>query len=105
MTTADRWPTVAEVAIMMAAWVPEAASIQVIADVEGVPFAVIDITGLSHPLCWSASDHGRCYSFADRDDPVFDRAAWVDAATRMLAGRDNAPDLVWRWRVEPAATA
>jgi len=105
--TVDRWPTVAEVAVLIAAWLPEATEIAIDTDEDGVPGALIGVPGLSRSMLWYANDHESAYAHAP-EEPLTEEedAAWAEAAERLYGDRDTNPAAVWRWRVgqPPART-
>jgi hypothetical protein len=105
--TVDRWPTVAEVAVLIAAWLPEATEIAIDTDEDGAPGALIGVPGLSWSMLWYANDHESVYAHTpERPLTEEEDAAWAEAAERLYGDRDTNPAAVWRWRVEqpPART-
>jgi hypothetical protein len=100
-TTEDRWPTVAEVAAMIAAWLPEATEIHVGGDGE-IPAACIWLPGLAAGVMWHSDAHTEVYPHpieAASEDP----SAWPERWAALYAGRPTRPAAVWRWRVGAAA--
>ncbi len=101
--TEDRYPTIAEVAAMMAEWLPEIYSLEIHFSA-GVPYAVFTlpaVSGIRIPLLWVASRPGVVQSSEDcsEDEWKDTREAW----TRLYAHRSTRPEAVWRWRrTEPS---
>ena len=55
--TEDRWPTLAEAAALIFAWLPELEALHIALDNDGIPAAVIDLPGLPHGVVWQAAAH------------------------------------------------
>lgn len=105
MSTADRWPTVAECAALIAAWLPELKDMYVALDGDGIPAASIRLPGLPHDVIWQASAHATVYP-DPTDDAKADaatRAAWDESWATLYAGRPSRPAVVWRWRTSVQA--
>jgi hypothetical protein len=101
----DRWPTLAEAAALIFAWLPELEALHIALDNDGIPAAVIDLPGLPHGVVWQAAAHTTVYP-----DPIDDakasegtRAMWDEVWASRYAGRPTRPAAVWRWRWKLAA--
>jgi hypothetical protein len=105
MSTSDRWPSVAECAALIAAWLPEAFEISVSLDGDGIPAAVIDLPELMTPVVWQASSHMIVYPHPHEDNKSSPAAQmlWDERWAALYAGRPNRPAVVWRWRTSVQA--
>ena len=98
-----RWPTVAEVAQLIAAWLPEATGIDIYTSADGDPGAVVDLPGLSVPVVWMAQAHAVVMPHPWEDSLLTpdEQAAWGATWDSRYAGRPTRPAAVWRWRLSP----
>ena len=103
--SADRWPTVAECAMLLAAWLPEASAIDISLDGDGAPAAIIELPELMVPMVWQAQCHAVVYPhpLQDREASLAAQALWDERWAALYAGRATRPAAVWRWRVGRAS--
>ena len=97
---ADRWPTLAEVAALIFAWLPELEAVHLDLDADGIPGAAIYLPGMPQKVVWQAQLH-KAVRLDPADDAKLDpttRKAWYSAWKELYAGRATQPSAVWRWR-------
>jgi hypothetical protein len=97
---ADRWPTLAEVAALIFAWLPELEAVHLDLDADGIPGAIIYVPKMPAGVVWQAQIHD-----VVRLDPADDakigpdgHKAWYATWDALYAGRPARPAAVWQWR-------
>jgi hypothetical protein len=96
----DRWPTLAEAAALIFAWLPELEAVHLDLDADGIPGAIIYLPGMPQGVVWQAQLHDMV-----RLDPGIDatmdgraRLVWYKTWKAHYSGRPTQPAEVWRWR-------